>query len=225
MPKATASSPPTNKGRLAKNFKGYDISPDMVRLSLVNMYLHGFTDPHIYEYDTLTIRGALERVRRRHPRQPALHVPERRHQAAQPLLHAEPSAAKCSSWTTWPSTSRPPAAPASSFPKGIIFQSQTAYKELRKMLVEKSLVAVVSLPAGVFQSLLRGEDFDPHPRQIPRRQSDTIAFFKVENDGFGLGAQRRAIDKNDLPQVKAELKAYLQALRSHQPSNSSSAAA
>ena len=33
---------------------GYDISPDMVRLSLVNMYLHGLVDPHIYEYDTLT---------------------------------------------------------------------------------------------------------------------------------------------------------------------------
>ena len=30
----------------------------MVRLSLVNLYLHGFTDPHIYEYDTLT---SLER--------------------------------------------------------------------------------------------------------------------------------------------------------------------
>ena len=26
----------------------------MVRLSLVNLYLHGFTDPHIYEYDTIT---------------------------------------------------------------------------------------------------------------------------------------------------------------------------
>jgi type I restriction enzyme R subunit len=45
---------PDDKGRLAQNFKGYDISPDMVRLSLVNLYLHGFTDPHIYEYDTLT---------------------------------------------------------------------------------------------------------------------------------------------------------------------------
>ena len=45
---------PDEKGRLAKNFKGYDISPDMVRLSLVNLYLHGFTDPHIFEYDTLT---------------------------------------------------------------------------------------------------------------------------------------------------------------------------
>jgi len=45
------------------------------------------------------------------------------------------------------------------------------------------------------------------------RQSDTIAFFKVENDGFGLGAQRRAFDKNDLPQVRAELETYLQGLR------------
>ena len=45
---------PDERGRLATNFQGYDISPDMVRLSLVNMYLHGFAAPHIFEYDTLT---------------------------------------------------------------------------------------------------------------------------------------------------------------------------
>ncbi|MDP8213319.1 MAG: N-6 DNA methylase, partial [Candidatus Zapsychrus exili] len=45
---------PAQKKRLIENFSGYDISPDMVRLSLVNMYLHGFTNPKIYEYDTLT---------------------------------------------------------------------------------------------------------------------------------------------------------------------------
>ena len=45
---------PDEKGVLATNFQGYDISPDMVRLSLVNMYLHGFAAPHIFEYDTLT---------------------------------------------------------------------------------------------------------------------------------------------------------------------------
>jgi len=33
---------------------GYDISPDMVKLSKVNMYLHGFAEPKIYEYDTLS---------------------------------------------------------------------------------------------------------------------------------------------------------------------------
>ena len=36
---------PDDRGRLAKNFKGYDISPDMVRLSLVNLYLHGSWSP------------------------------------------------------------------------------------------------------------------------------------------------------------------------------------
>ena len=45
---------PEDRGRLATNFNGYDISPDMVRLSLVNMYLHGFVAPRIVEYDTLT---------------------------------------------------------------------------------------------------------------------------------------------------------------------------
>jgi type I restriction enzyme M protein len=39
---------PTHTGRapaLAANIHGYDISPDMVRLSLVNLYLHGFHRP------------------------------------------------------------------------------------------------------------------------------------------------------------------------------------
>jgi len=45
---------PDERKRLVENFVGYDISPDMVRLSLVNLYLHGFQNPHIFEYDTLT---------------------------------------------------------------------------------------------------------------------------------------------------------------------------
>ena len=38
-------------------------------------------------------------------------------------------------------------------PEGIIFQSQNAYKQLRKMLVEEYLVAVVSLPAGDYSGV------------------------------------------------------------------------
>ncbi len=40
--------------KVTENVVGYDISHDMVRLSLVNLYLHQFPNPHIYEYDTLT---------------------------------------------------------------------------------------------------------------------------------------------------------------------------
>ena len=45
------------------------------------------------------------------------------------------------------------------------------------------------------------------------KKTNTIAFFKIENDGFGLGAQRREIDKNDLPQAQAEISEYLRRLR------------
>jgi type I restriction enzyme M protein len=43
---------PDERKQLMNHFSGYDISPDMVRLSKVNMYLHGFPNPTIYEYDT-----------------------------------------------------------------------------------------------------------------------------------------------------------------------------
>jgi type I restriction enzyme M protein len=101
-------------------------------------------------------------------------------------------------------------------PEGIIFQSQTAYTQLRKMLVQNSLVAVISLPAGVFNPYSGVKTCILILDKSLARQSDTIALYKIENDGFSLGAQRREIDKNDLPQVKAELEAYLHALRSRQ---------
>ena len=70
-------------------------------------------------------------------------------------------------------------------PEGIIFQIQKAHTRLRKMLVEEFLVAVVSLPAGVFKpysgvktSILILD------RVAGERRTDRIAFFKVENDGL-----------------------------------------
>ena len=98
-------------------------------------------------------------------------------------------------------------------PEGIIFQSQNAHKQLRKMLVEEFLVAVVSLPAGVFNPYSGVKTSILILDKVLAKKTDHIAFFKVENDGFDLGAQRREIDKNDLPQVAEELCEYLARLR------------
>lgn len=70
------------------------------------------------------------------------------------------------------------------------------------------LVAVISLPAGCFNPYSGVKTSILILDKSLAKQAQTIAFFKVENDGFGLGAQRRAIEKNDLPQVQAELSAY-----------------
>jgi len=40
-----------------------------------------------------------------------------------------------------------------------------------------------------------------------------VGFFKVDSDGYALGAQRRPTDQNDLPQVRAEIAEYLRCLR------------
>ncbi|MCK9989821.1 MAG: type I restriction enzyme M protein [Rugosibacter sp.] len=213
--KGNSTLTPDDKGRLAKNFKGYDISPDMVRLSLVNLYLHGFTDPHIFEYDTLTSEERWNDFADVILANPPFMSPKggiKPHKRFS--IQAKRSEVLFVDYMAEHLT--PTGRAAIIVPEGIIFQSQTAYKELRKLLVENSLVAVVSLPAGCFNPYSGVKTSILILDKSLARQSDSIAFFKVENDGYGLGAQRRAFEKNDLPQVQAELAEYLQALRSGQ---------
>ena len=203
---------PDDRGRLVNNFKGYDISPDMVRLSLVNMYLHGFREPHIYEYDTLTSEERWNEYADVILANPPFMSPKggiRPHNRFS--VQSRRSEVLFVDYMAEHLT--PEGRAGIIVPEGIIFQSQTAYKQLRKMLVESHLVAVVSLPAGVFNPYSGVKTsvliFD---RSLARK-TDTIAFFKVDNDGFDLGAQRRPIDRNDLPRVQAELGGYLRRLR------------
>lgn len=205
---------PDERGRLAQNIKGYDISPDMVRLSLVNLYLHDFTDPHIFEYDTLTSEERWNESADVILANPPFMSPKggiRPHKRFS--IQAKRSEVLFVDYMAEHLTHTGRAGII--VPEGIIFQSQGAYKELRKLLVENCLVAVVSLPAGCFNPYSGVKTSILILDKSLARQSGTIAFFKVENDGFGLGAQRRAIEKNDLPQVKTELAAYLQALRAN----------
>jgi type I restriction enzyme M protein len=200
---------------LAANIHGYDISPDMVRLSLVNLYLHGFTDPHIVEYDTLTSEDKWNETADVILANPPFMSPKggiKPHKRFS--IQAKRSEVLFVDYMAEHLSSNGRAAII--VPEGIIFQSQTAYAQLRKMLVVNSLVAVISLPAGCFNPYSGVKTSILILDKSLAKKAKTIAFFKVENDGFGLGAQRRAIAKNDLPHVQAELAAYLQALRSRQ---------
>jgi type I restriction enzyme M protein len=211
--KGNSTLTPDDKGRLAKNFKGYDISPDMVRLSLVNLYLHGFADPHIVEYDTLTSEERWNEFADVILANPPFMSPKggiKPHKRFS--IQAKRSEVLFVDYMAEHLT--PNGRAAIIVPEGIIFQSQGAYKELRKLLVENALVAVISLPAGCFNPYSGVKTSILILDKSLAKTAETIAFFKVENDGFGLGAQRRAIEKNDLPQVQVELAAYLQALRS-----------
>jgi type I restriction enzyme M protein len=98
-------------------------------------------------------------------------------------------------------------------PEGIIFQSGKAYKSLRRMMVEKYLVGVISLPSGVFNPYSGVKTSILVLDRELSQKTDSIFFAKVEKDGYDLGAQRREIEKNDLPIFIEEISNYLNGLR------------
>ena len=98
-------------------------------------------------------------------------------------------------------------------PESIIFKTENAYKQLRKALVEDGLWAVVSLPRGVFNPYSGGKTYILFYDNVMTRHAKDILLVEVKNDGFNLGAQRRPIDKNDLPKAFAVLGRYKKAVQ------------
>ena len=105
-------------------------------------------------------------------------------------------------------------------PEGALFGSTKAHKELRKRLLrEFEVLAIVSLPAGVFKpyagvktSVLvfrrptaTHKDSEPTTRQV--------WFYEVRNDGYDpdkirSGGRRETPDKNDIPGLLSDWAVY-----------------
>ena len=199
---------PEERGRIAASIFGYDISPDMVRLSLVNLYLHGFTHPRVEEYDTLTQDDKWNEVADVILANPPFMSPKggiKPHKRFS--VQASRSEVLFVDYMAEHLTATGRAAIV--VPEGIIFQSGTAYKALRKMLVDTSLVAVVSLPAGVFNPYSGVTTSILILDKRAHKQTDKVLFVKVQNDGFNLGAQRRAVVDSHLPEATRLLRSWM----------------
>ena len=191
---------PDERARLMTNFRGYDIAPDMVRLSRVNLYLHGFPNPIIHEYDTLTSEERWDERCDVIMANPPFMSPKggiRPHNRFS--IKAKRSEVLFVDYIA--EHLNPSGRAGIIVPEGIIFQGQNAYKALRKMLVENYLWAVVSLPAGVFNPYSGVKTSILFLDRNLARRTDEVLFVKVESDGFDLGAQRRPNGKNDLPKA------------------------
>lgn len=184
---------------LTENMIGYDISPDMVKLATVNMYLHRFNNPKIYEYDTLSSDYRWNENFDVILANPPFMTPKGGIQPHKKFsVNANRSEVLFVDYIAEHLTANGRAGII--VPEGVIFQSATAYKQLRKILVDDNyLYAVVSLPGGVFNPYAGVKTsilfFD---RALAKQKKD-ILFVKIENDGFDLGAQRKPITANDLP--------------------------
>lgn len=205
---------PAQHQQLMKNIVGYDISPDMVKLASVNLFLHQFPEPKIYEYDTLSSEERWDDKFDVILANPPFMTPKG---GIMPHSKFGVKANRAEVLFVDYMMEHLNLKGKAGFvvPEGIIFQSATAYKALRKMMVEDNyLYAVVSLPSGVFNPYSGVKTsilfFD---RELAKQTQD-ILFVKVDKDGYDLGAQRRPIKDNDLPEAIELLKLWQKSITS-----------
>ncbi|MEH2286341.1 HsdM family class I SAM-dependent methyltransferase [Nostoc sp.] len=102
-------------------------------------------------------------------------------------------------------------------PEGLLFGSTGAHVDLRKKLVtEFDLLAVVSLPAGVFKPYTGVKTavlVVRNPIESAARQVNQVWFYEVKNDGYDPdkisgGGRPETPELNDIPNLLKQWKVY-----------------
>ena len=213
LPSGGTTLSPLDLTRLADNLKGYDISPEMTKLAMANTYLHTQNkSPNIANYDTLTSTDHWNEYADVMLANPPFMTPKG---GIKPHARFRVTAKKAEVlFVDYIASHLNEHGRAGIIvPEGIIFQSKKAYRQLRRLLLDESLVAVISLPGGIFKPYSGVKTSILILDKVLAPKTDSVAFFKVENDGYDLGDQRRPIDKDDLPAVTHEVNEYLHRIR------------
>lgn len=204
----------SDKVKLTQNFEGYEIDPGMARISQVNMYLHQFRNPKIYNYDTLSQE---ERWNEKYDiilANPPFMSPRG---GIKPhgrfSINAGRSEILFLDYIM--DHIRPKGRAGVIVPDTVLYLPSKPYKQLRKKMSDGYLTTIISLPKEAFNPYAKLSTsiliFEPSIAKV----SKEIILCKISNDGFGGGAQRRKIQENDLPEAKKQLELALSELRVH----------
>ncbi len=192
---------PDERKKLMGNLEGYDIDPSMVRISQVNMYLHQFKNPKIFQYDTLTNEERWSDKFDVVLANPPFMTPKG---GITPHNKFTISSKKAEALFVDYIVShlKPNGRSAFIVPDGIV--ANASYKKLRKLMLDNGLWAVVKLHGFTFKPYA-GAKTSILFLDKSRKSNGKILFGRIENDGYERGEQRRPIQENDLPEMKTIL--------------------
>ncbi|OGJ90705.1 MAG: DNA methyltransferase [Candidatus Raymondbacteria bacterium RifOxyC12_full_50_8] len=192
-----------------KAFTGYDFDTTMVRIALMNMVLHGITNPNIRYSDTLSKR-----------------FEERNHFdviLANPPFKGNVDKSDIADDLRMVGSSKTPKTELLFLnlfvnmlipggrcgvivPDGVLFGSSNMHVDTRKLIMDTcALEGIISMPSGVFKPyagvstavmiFTKGE------------KTDKVWFYDMQADGYSLDDKRAKIDQNDLPDIIEKWKA------------------
>ncbi|WP_346294062.1 class I SAM-dependent DNA methyltransferase [Sphaerothrix gracilis] len=176
---------------------GYDIDGTMVRLGLMNLMMHGIDEPHIDYQDTLSKSydeaGEYDIVMANPPFTGSIDKGDINENLTlsttkTELLFVENIYRLLKKGGT----------ACVIVPQGVLFGSSKAFKELRKLLVERcELKAVITMPSGVFKPyagvstaiLLFTKVWGPKEK-VTEPATEQVWFYDMESDGYSLDDKR-----------------------------------
>lgn len=195
------------KNTVLKNINGYDIAPSMVKISEMNLFLHGASEPKIYEYDTLTSDDKWGEKYECILANPPFMTPK-----GGIVPHNKFSVKSSKSEILFVDyianhlTSQGKAGII--VPDGVVFKQEKAFVNVRKNLIENSLWGIVSLPSGIFQPYAGVSTSILLLDKKLAKDRDSILFVELNNDGYSLNANRKPIDGSEIPELISEILKY-----------------
>lgn len=202
---------------------GIDVSRQMMRIATMNMVLHGVPKSNIKRANTLSDLGGLSDEDLKRKYKIILSNPPFAGVLPQDSIRKDlPTNSKKSELLflgVMMEALAPGGRAAIVVPEGLLFGSTSAHIELkRKLITDFDLLAVISLPAGVFKPYAGVKTCilvfrKPKGEINPRSGKEKIWFYDIQNEGYDPdkivgGGRPETPEKNDIPNFLAQWKLY-----------------
>lgn len=206
---------------LEASIYGTDVSRQMMRISMMNLVLHGIRHAHLKRANSLSEMGGLTEEDLARKYNVILANPPFAGQLPKDSIRSDLPTHSKKSELLFLSLMMQHLAPggrcALVVPEGLLFGSTGAHVELRKKLVEEfDLLAVISLPAGVFKPYAGVKTavlVFSKPKSGTAKRLDKVWFYEVKNDGYdpdkiSSGGRVETPELNNIPDLLAQWKLY-----------------
>lgn len=180
-------------------FTGYDNDADMVKIAVLNLYLHQLEKSHVQNYNPLTdgrYYGDRYEVILANP--PFAGSIQKESVLADINLPTSSTELLFCKWFIDHLADNGRAAVI--VPNGVLFASNKAAKRVRELLLdENELQAVINLPSGVFQPYSGvGTAILVFKKGGPTK---SVWFYDLKADGFSFDQRRQPISENNIPEI------------------------
>jgi len=184
-------------------FYGFDTDSTMLRISAMNMILHGIDNPNIEYKDSVSEDNTDEckySIILANP--PFKGTIDTQRTAPNLLKVCNTKKTELLFLTLFLRILKIGGRCACIVPDGVLFGSSKAHKSIREEIVENhKLEAIISMPSGIFQPYAGVSTAIMIFTKTTTGGTDKVWFYDMTSDGYSLDAKRAKIKENDIPDI------------------------